>query len=131
MINADELKRLPFGTLEVTFWNGTPAIAEVGTGRVVICNAMTANQETRRLQGIIADEGGLALLAGFVAAVNALPELLAIDDALRDYHFALDTREHGGVAASKLVHAIEAAFGRHYAHGAERALRAALKEPGQ
>ena len=49
----------------------------------------------------------------------------AVKQAVRDYHFALDTRQHGGVAAGKALDAIQSALGMHWKQGAESATRAA------
>lgn len=52
-----------------------------------------------------------------------LRENEAVTAALWDYHHALDTRQHGGVAADKMVKAVEAALGKPWKQGAT------LKEP--
>ncbi len=36
----------------------------------------------------------------------------AVKAALSNYHHALDTRKHGGVAAQNMIWAVEAAFGK-------------------
>jgi len=54
--------------------------------------------------------------------------LAPIQQAIRDYHYALDTRQHGGVAQGKAVGAIEEALGMHWQRGVELAARA-TKEP--
>lgn len=48
-----------------------------------------------------------------------------VRQAIRDYHFALDNRQHGGVAADTALKAIEAALGTHWVQGKELAARAA------
>lgn len=46
-----------------------------------------------------------------------------IQQAIRDYHYALDTRQHGGVAQGKAVGAIEEALGMPWKRGEELAAR--------
>lgn len=53
----------------------------------------------------------------------SLATLHLIEQAIRDYHFALDNREHGGVAAGKAIDAIEELLGRPWRQGEETALR--------
>lgn len=55
------------------------------------------------------------------------PEM-AVRQAVRDYHFDLDNRVHGVLAADKALKAIEAALGTHWVQGKERAARAARGE---
>ena len=50
----------------------------------------------------------------------------AVSQAVRDYHFALDTRQHGGVAAGKALGAIQEALGLNWVQGAEASARAAI-----
>ncbi len=57
--------------------------------------------------------------------MTARQKLEHIEGALRDYHFALDSRQHGGVAADHLVKAVEHAFDSHWQQGAEAARRKA------
>ena len=54
-----------------------------------------------------------------------LRENEAVTAALWDYHHALDTRQHGGVAADEMVKAVEAALGKPWKQGAT------LKEPSE
>jgi len=46
------------------------------------------------------------------------PRVSRLYDALRDYHHALDTRQHGGVAADQLVKAVETILGIPWTQGA-------------
>lgn len=55
-------------------------------------------------------------------------KLSAIKQAIRDYHFALDCREHGGVAMSRAWNAICDALQMDWERGTEAAARAAQKE---
>ncbi|WP_441280623.1 hypothetical protein [Tardiphaga sp. 862_B3_N1_1] len=48
--------------------------------------------------------------------------------AVRDYHYALDTRQHGGVAADKAIKAIERVLDMPWQQGAEAAQRVAAKD---
>lgn len=50
----------------------------------------------------------------------------ATGTAIRDYHFSLDSREHGGVAADKAIKAIETALNLPWRQGEELARRKAL-----
>ncbi len=63
-----------------------------------------------------------------IAVAEALEQLVATDlvrQAIRDYHFALDCRVHGILAADKALKAIEDALGTHWVQGSEIAERAA------
>jgi hypothetical protein len=42
----------------------------------------------------------------------------AVESALREYHHALDTRQHAGVAADKMVKSVESALGKPWKQGA-------------
>lgn len=46
-----------------------------------------------------------------------------IKQAIKDYHYALDTRQHGGVAQDKAYRAIEDAMGLPWRQGEEKARR--------
>lgn len=48
----------------------------------------------------------------------------AIQQAIRDYHYALDTRQHGGAAADRAFTAIREALGMGWVQGAEARRRA-------
>lgn len=48
------------------------------------------------------------------------------ETAIRDYHFALDSREHGGVAQDKAIKAIESALNLPWRQGEELERRKAL-----
>lgn len=63
-----------------------------------------------------------AVTAGAVDA-----RITAIEQAIRDYHYALDMRQHGGVAQDRAVNAICNAMGMHWTQGAEAAQ--AVREP--
>lgn len=54
------------------------------------------------------------------AAGEAIPEIL---QAIRDYHYALDTRKHGGVAQDEAFHRICSALGMQWHQGREAAER--------
>jgi hypothetical protein len=49
-----------------------------------------------------------------------------ISEALHDYHYALDTRQHGGVAADAAISAIERALGMPWKQGEVSARRSAI-----
>lgn len=55
-------------------------------------------------------------------------QLHAVESAIRDYHFALDSRQHGGVAQDKAFNAICQAMGMEWKQGVEAAARARLGE---
>lgn len=65
--------------------------------------------------------------AGWNGAADAMAdagaELAAIVAAVRDYHLALDLRQHGGVAAGKAIAEIERALAMPWVQGAEQARR--------
>lgn len=54
--------------------------------------------------------------------------LATIEQALRDYHFALDSRQHGGIAADQALNTIAQAMGMRWKQGEEAARRAAQLE---
>ncbi|CAN7526531.1 hypothetical protein LJR074_003705 [Acidovorax sp. LjRoot74] len=54
--------------------------------------------------------------------------LATIEQALRDYYFALDSRQHGGVAADLALNTISQAMGMRWKQGEEAARRAAQLE---
>ena len=54
----------------------------------------------------------------------------AVTQAVRDYHFALDNRQHGGVAAERAIDAIQTALGLHWVQGAEASTRATIAAQG-
>lgn len=58
-------------------------------------------------------------------------QLAAIREAVADYHFALDTRQHGGVAQDRAFNVICNALGLHWQQGAELAKRRAEAESGE
>lgn len=51
--------------------------------------------------------------------------------ALDDYHFALDDRQHGGVAQSNLTHAVETALDSRWVMGAEKRKRLSRELSGE
>ena len=59
------------------------------------------------------------------------PELVAIRQAIADYHYALDTRQHGGVAQDHAFNSINSALGTYWRQGAELAKRRADAESGE
>lgn len=59
------------------------------------------------------------------AAQGDALQLDAVRQAIRDYHFALDSRRHGGVAADAALGVIESVLGMGWKQGAEAAARAA------
>ncbi|MFM0095608.1 hypothetical protein PQQ87_08345 [Paraburkholderia nemoris] len=50
-------------------------------------------------------------------------QLEEIKQAVRDYHYALDTRQHGGIAQDRAFNAICKTLGMHWQQGAEKARR--------
>jgi len=51
-------------------------------------------------------------LTDSICALSEYPHLKAIDKALDDYHEALRDRQHGDVAVTKFIAAVERIFGR-------------------
>ena len=49
-----------------------------------------------------------------------------IADAIRDYHYALDTRQHAGIAITSAFETISTAMGMSWAQGIEATRRAAM-----
>ena len=68
------------------------------------------------------------LRAGLKALLATSPAQAAqwetVRQAVRDYHYALDTRQHGGSAAWKALGTIQEALGMRWEHGAEVSRRA-------
>lgn len=46
-------------------------------------------------------------------------KLAAVEQAIDDYHYALDTRQHGGVAQDTAFNAIRSALDKRWEQGAE------------
>jgi hypothetical protein len=57
--------------------------------------------------------------------------LAAVRQAIADYHYALDTRQHGGVAQDRAFSVICMALGTHWVQGAELAKRRADAGSGE
>ncbi|NUB17345.1 hypothetical protein GAY28_36655 [Azospirillum brasilense] len=69
-----------------------------------------------------------ALLAD--AALTPQPDPLGkVRQAIADYHYALDTRQHGGTAAHQAIDAIKAHLGITWEPGAEKARRSSTSTP--
>ena len=49
--------------------------------------------------------------------------LVEVETAIRDYYFALDSREHGGVAQDRAFRAIQEAMGMRWVQGEEAGRR--------
>lgn len=61
---------------------------------------------------------------------SAVQEMNAIKQAIREYHFALNSRMHGGVAAGNAIRSIEAALGMDWKQGKEAETQAAKAQQG-
>jgi len=61
-----------------------------------------------------------ALLAHQIQHDHALDQ---VRQAVRDYHFALDNRQHGCIAADAAINSIETALDMHWKQGQEAGLR--------
>lgn len=53
-------------------------------------------------------------------------EIERLKSAIRDYHYALDMRQHGGVALDRAFNAIRQALGMHWVQGEEKERRASI-----
>ena len=62
---------------------------------------------------------------GAAAPPAAADPLDGVRVAVADYHFALDSRAHGAVAAHRAINAIESALGIRWVPGAEKRRREA------
>lgn len=63
----------------------------------------------------------------FISRIDRLLEIAeAAEAAIRDYHFALDCREHGGVAQDKAIKETKSALHLPWRPGEELELRKAL-----
>lgn len=78
---------------------------------------------------IVFARAALALQATHSAPQAQADALDAVKQAVRDYHFALDTRQHGGVAAGQALDAIQGALDMHWKQG-KLAARAAQQKHG-
>lgn len=94
------------------------------------CNLTTAAEvfEDTKVAGLPRRAWHVAQV--MAAATNAAPALLEergklnrIREALRDYHYALDRREHGGLAAARLVDAMSEILAMPWVQGEELAKR--------
>lgn len=88
----------------------------------LIENAATLGPASREDALLVAKWRGRLLLASPPApqpAARMPQELLEVQRAVRDYHFALDTRQHGGTAAHKALDAIQEALGMPWTQGRE------------
>jgi len=116
--------------------------AEEKAGSVCLCHQCTDEIEMGEAMGVYvrdAESGEevldttpngdeVAKLKAELAAAQAdVARLQGVAQAIRDYHFALDTRQHGGVAQDKAFNAISQAMDMHWVQGAEAAARAAQK----
>lgn len=83
--------------------------------------------DVREQQRIVDSIQGLCSVFAPASQGDALDaaRLQGIAQAIRDYHFALDTRQHGGVAQDKAFSSIVNVMGMHWVQGAEAAARAA------
>lgn len=57
------------------------------------------------------------------AEMGSTPADGTIRRAIRDYHYALDTRQNGGIAQHKAFEAICQALGMHWVQGQEKTIR--------
>lgn len=62
------------------------------------------------------------------AAQQGDARLGAIEQAIRDYHYALDTRQHGGVAQDRAIISICTTLDMHWEQGKEANRRATLAQ---
>lgn len=81
------------------------------------------------ISGCIADANTMLIGRNELKAKDAeIARLKAIKSAISDYHYALDMRQHGGVAQDQAFNAICEAMGMHWWHqGEEKARRDAMK----
>lgn len=70
-----------------------------------------------------------ALAAAREMLTTEPPQLVAIRQAIRDYHYALDTRQHGVVAADTALGKVSDALGMQWVQGKEAATRASSATP--
>lgn len=66
---------------------------------------------------------------GAAGGENPLDQLEKVRAAIRDYHYALDTRQHGGVAQDRAFNAICVALNMSWRQGEEAAARKAARDP--
>lgn len=85
------------------------------------------------IAGLLDDEcrkhGGLPLLE-LLDEDKSAEKLGKVAQAVRDFHYAMDTRQHGTVAASRALDAVQAALGMNWMQGAEAARRAKQEHDG-
>lgn len=104
-------------------WNRRPA--QAAEPDMVSVKKEDANNYCRILAALGMQEEGdpIAEVQNMLAASVTRD---SVTQAVRDYYFALDTRQHGGVAASTALDAIQKALGLNWVQGAEASARAAI-----
>jgi hypothetical protein len=70
-----------------------------------------------------------ALAAARETLTTEPPQLVAIRQAIRDYHYALDKRQHGAVAADTALGKVSDVLGMQWVQGQESAGRASSATP--
>lgn len=85
------------------------------------------------IAGLLDDEcrkhGGLPLLE-LLDEDKGAEKLGKVAQAVRDFHYAMDTRQHGTVAAGRALDAVQTALGMNWVLGAEAARRASETHDG-
>lgn len=116
-ICADDVNRLVRG-IDVAL-NGADGAAK----QAMLCDiAGLLENECRK-------RGGLALLE-LLDEDKGAEKLGKVAQAIRDFHYALDTRQNGTVAASKALDAVQTALGMNWVQDAEAARRAREEHDG-
>lgn len=105
-------------------FNGKLLDLVLGTDRPTISAQVALTQTAEMLFGMDA-----ALAAAREMLTTEPPLLVAIRQAIRDYHYALDKRQHGAVAADTALGKISDALGMQWVQGKEAAVRASSATP--
>lgn len=124
-----------------TMFHDAGAIAQCTCGRYTLDRNSLSPRDDRRpvcecgtnhgWSGSFKKPGADSKWHGTVPAPEAAPAAPAVDaldavrQAVRDYHYDLDMRRHGDIAACNAIDAIQAALGMAWTQGAEAAARAA------
>ncbi len=95
-----------FGATWVAYRFGVPLADEVNGGVALFSN------EADAIAACEADHRAEAVKTWDLAKIEALV------GAVTDYHLSLDRREHGGIAGSRLVDAVQAILGMPWRQGA-------------
>ena len=133
-----ELRRYTIGDLSIAIASAPQADSQPAPDEIVSVAREQGLPETE-IEGVFrvnVDDLGRMFAADRAARAPAdsvledAARLEQIAEAIRDYHYALDTRKHGGVAESAAFNSICLTMGMHWEQGKEADRRTALAANG-